>query len=40
MWKKYIVTFFPVIFFSTDATHTYEIILNTDTISVLISYSQ
>jgi hypothetical protein len=39
MWKKYIVTFFPV-FFSTDATHTYDIILNTDTISILIPYSQ
>jgi hypothetical protein len=33
MWKKYIVTFFSAIFFSTDATHTYDIILNTDTIS-------
>ena len=32
--------FFPVIFFSADATHTYDIILNTDTISILIPYSQ
>ena len=39
MWKKYIVTFFPVTF-CTDATHTYDIILNTDTISILIPYSQ
>ena len=27
-------------FFSTDATHTYDIILNTDTLSILIQYSQ
>ena len=27
-------------FFSTDATHTYDIILNTGTISILIPYSQ
>ena len=27
-------------FFSTDATHTCDIILNTDTISILIPYSQ
>ena len=27
-------------FFSTDATHTYNIILNTDTLSILIPYSQ
>ena len=39
MWKKYIVTFFPVTF-CTDATHTYDIILYTDTISILIPYSQ
>ena len=38
--EKYIVTFCPVIFFSTDATHTYDIILNTDTISIFIPYSQ
>ena len=33
--KKY-----AVVFFSTDATHTYNIILNTDTISILIPHSQ
>ena len=38
--EEYVVTFFPVMFFSTDATHTYDIILNTDTISILITYSQ
>jgi hypothetical protein len=38
--EKYIGTFFPVMFFSTDATHTYDIILNTYTISILIPYSQ
>jgi hypothetical protein len=27
-------------YFSTDVTHTYDIILNTDTISILIPYSQ
>ena len=32
--------FFPVIFFSTDATHTCDIILNTNTILILIPYSQ
>jgi exopolysaccharide biosynthesis predicted pyruvyltransferase EpsI len=37
--KKYIVTFFPVTFFSAETTHTYDIILNTDTISILIPYS-
>jgi hypothetical protein len=37
---KNILWLFPVIFFSTDATHTYNIILNTDTISILIPYSQ
>ena len=38
--KKIIVTFFSVTFFSTDGTHTYDIILNTDTLSILIPYSQ
>ena len=32
--------FFSCDFFSTDATHTYDIILNTDTLSILIPYSQ
>jgi exopolysaccharide biosynthesis predicted pyruvyltransferase EpsI len=38
--KKYIVTFFPVTFFSAETTHAYDIILNTDTISILIPYSE
>ena len=38
--EKYFMIFFPVTFFSTDATHTYDIILNTDTISILIPCSQ
>jgi hypothetical protein len=37
--KKIYCDFFPVTF-STDATHTYDIILNTDTLSILIPYSQ
>ena len=37
--EKIYCDFFPVTF-STDATHTYDIILNTDTISILIPYSQ
>ena len=32
--------FFSCDFFSTDSTHTYNIILNTDTLSILIPYSQ
>ena len=37
---KIILWLFSCDFFSTDATHTYDIILNTDTISILIPYSQ
>ena len=38
--EKIYCHFFSCDFFSTDATHTYDIILNTDTISILIPYSQ
>jgi hypothetical protein len=38
--EKIYCDFFSCDFFSTDATHTYDIILNTDTISILIPYSQ
>ena len=38
--EKIYCDFFSVNFFSTDATHTYDIILNTDTISIFIPYSQ
>ena len=37
---KNILWLFSCDFFSTDATHTCDIILNTDTISILIPYSQ
>ena len=38
--EKIYCDFFSCDFFSTDATHTYDIILNTDTLSILIPYSQ
>ena len=38
--EKIYCNFFSCDFFSADATHTYDIILNTDTISILIPYSQ
>ena len=38
--EKIYCDFFSCDFFSIDATHTYDIILNTDTISILIPYSQ
>ena len=40
MWKRFYCDFFSCDFFSTDATHTYDIILNTDIISILIPYSK
>ena len=38
--EKIYCDFFSCEFLSIDATHTYDIILNTDTISILIPYSQ
>ena len=38
--EKIYCDFLSCDFFSTDATHIYDIILNTDTISILIPYSQ
>jgi hypothetical protein len=38
--EKIYCDFFSCDVFSTDATHTYDIIFNTDTISILIPYSQ
>ena len=37
---KNILLLFSCDFVSTDATHTYDIILNTNNISILISYSK
>ena len=38
--EKNYCDFFSCDFLSTDATHTYGIILNTDTLSILMPYSQ
>jgi hypothetical protein len=38
--EKIYCDFFSCDFFSTDATHTYDIILNTDIVSILIPHSQ